>query len=281
MRLLTKSLGGLVALGTALALWVAPAGAANFPPPSGSKAAISLEAKAAAKVNSSPLLSYAEEGAAWVKIVRPAKSSSASGLRVEFGWYNSPHQGLYPAAEEAAMGMSDGKIAWWQDQLVPLSCATASKNSKHRPSATFCFDQSLLLEDNSHGFYYALGDALDHGCFAQAPSRYSPVQLGQPWWIVAGHYSNPTYLKGKKIVAVASTYPWPGTPVTAKEIDYISTSTDLVIASKVTVPKGPGVSSPLSVALTVGYGTSKVAAPKLNLCRAPSKLTPKVPKVTV
>ena len=213
---------------------------------SGSPAGIRLGRHLAAALAKVPVQTMVRRGYVWMA----SSEGRVSSFRWAFG--EGAFRGEQPAVEHVVLRTTGGRVVWWTDSLTPPTCTQGG----------ICASLPVEVLGDSHGLFYAFGNAARHTCFGRLNGA-TPFALGQVSWAPGGHFDAP--VKAGADVRLTSSYPWPvpgANPVpTATEIDTISRRTHLLLRQNVSVDTG----APFAWSATFAYPASR-AAPALKLC---------------
>ncbi len=199
-----------------------------------------------------PVESYEQVGFAYAL----AEQGPAPVFR--WRWGGGPVQGMVPVRERATVGLTEGRVSWWRDDLRPLPCVEAPLCGE--VSGAQVPVELLLL---ASGAFYAYGDQASHGCFGRLGGS-TPVALGGRTWALFGDFAAPRN-RGATML-LQSSFPWALTGGMAGESTAVSQRTHLPLRQQTTVtPAGPG--EPFSFSASFSYPT-RAPAPQAKLCRA-------------
>lgn len=219
--------------------------------PSGSAAGIAVARSVVKAYQSVSVESYVEHGF----IFMAATEGKQSSFKWEYGV--GPYLGLSPATEHAEVGLQNGRVKWWVDDLNPGTCSAAGP----------CARIPVELVADSKGLFYAFGDSASHTCYGHL-SGTAPVRVGQPVWYVSGSFEPPKKSGANELVT--STYPYsiPGAqPSMATEVDKVAAASGRLLATNVTITAQPGHQlAPFSFGSTFTYPTTAPQPPVVNLC---------------
>lgn len=257
MRNLTAALECAGGYGLALLLvlifsLLPTAHAGALPAASGDAQGVSLARAVSAAFARVPAVSYEQSGF--------ASMLSEDGARPVFSWRwgGGPVAGMVPVRERAVIGLHDGLVRWWQDQLSPLPCADAALCG----TITAAAQASAVIVVTSAGTFYAFGDARRHSCFGRLGGS-TPQRVGEATWSAFGAFQPPAAHGALELLK--SSYPWALTGGTADEIASLSRHTHLPVRQQTTVLPPSGGDAPFSFTASFGY-PSHASEPAVNLC---------------
>ncbi len=183
---------------------------------------------------------YTESGYFWIS----SGLGRFSYFSYEYATAKGP-AGFSRAKETATVGLKNGKVVWWRDQLTPVG------NSQ--------FPVEVVM--NHSGEFYAFVSGNHHTCFGKLHGPL-PSTFGGPGYVISGKVSAPQPSGNSLLLTYV--YPWTKKS-TASETDTVSKSTDLVSVARVHVHSGGNVSA-FTFTTKFTY-PSKLSAPKVNRCK--------------
>lgn len=166
---------------------------------------------------------------------------------LNFNWGQSKlAPGWVWATEHGVVGLNQGRVVWWRDDLTPPPCTRAG----------ICHQIPVEILSEQSGAYYAFGNAANHTCFGRLRGS-QPVVVGAQWNRVSGHFSAPSFRPGT--VKLTYTYGF-GRGKTALETDILSSRTHLRVSGRTAIKGSP----------TIRFSTSQPAQapriPTVNMC---------------
>ena len=165
--------------------------------------------------------------------------------------------GWSKATEHELLGLRNGRVAWWRDDLTPPPCNAAG----------ICTRIPVEVVGERSGMFFAFGSAGKHTCYGDLHGTI-PYPVGTQFDSVLGRFDAP--VRRGRTIRLTYTYPWFGLATqTATETDTSSARTLLLESARVKVARGPGNSRP---AFTYRFSDHTLAhaprAPSINLCHS-------------
>lgn len=172
-------------------------------------------------------------------------------------WGGGPVAGMVPAREQATVGLKDGLVTWWRDDLTPLPCAeTALCGEIDSPQVP------VELVVDSSGAFYAYGNRAHHGCYGRLGGS-TPLRPGDRTWTLFGEFDAPTAHGTTRLLK--SSFPWGLTGGLASEMASVSMRTHLPIREQTQIVPQAGGGAPFAFSARFGY-PARAAAPRVALC---------------
>jgi len=163
--------------------------------------------------------------------------------------------GWAKATEHELLGLRNGRVAWWREDLTPPPCTGAG----------ICTRIPVEIVGERSGTFYAFGSAGKHTCYGDLNGT-TPNVVGAHFDLVVGRFDAPVRRGGT--IRLTYAYPWFGLATqTATERDTISARTLLLESGRVKVARGPGSSRPAFTYRFTDHVPAKAPrAPSINLC---------------
>jgi hypothetical protein len=233
-----------------LAAGAAPAGAAGGDPDG-----ISLARAVRIALARVPAESYEQTGFAYML----SEQSPTPVFR--WRWGGGPVAGMTPAHELATVGLKEGRVSWWRDDLTPLPCIEALLCGE---VAAAQVPVELVVEPA--GAFYAYGSRSHHGCFGRLGGS-TPLRSGDRTWTLFGEFAAPAAHGTTELLK--SSFPWGITGGLASEMASVSMRTHLPVREQTTVVPSAAGGTSFGFTASFGYPT-RAKAPQVKLC-APSQ----------
>jgi hypothetical protein len=165
--------------------------------------------------------------------------------------------GWAKATEHGLLGLRNGRVVWWRDDLTPPPCTASG----------ICSQIPVEIVVERSGAFYAFGSAAKHTCYADLNGS-TPYRMGNPLDSAAGRFDAPVRRGGSVVLKYA--YPWSATAKqTATETDMVSARTRLAESVRVSVARGTGQNRPaFTFKASYGYPAHAPSAPRVNRCKA-------------
>jgi hypothetical protein len=198
-----------------------------------------------------PAESYEQTGFAYVL------SEQLPAPVFRWRWGGGPAAGMMPAREQATVGLKEGRVTWWRDDLTPLPCVEAVLCGEVAPAQV---PVELLVELS--GAFYTYGSRTSHGCYGRLGGS-TPLRVGDRTWTLWGEFDAPAEHGTTQLLK--SSFPWGLTGGSASETASVSIRTHLPIREQTQISPAAGGGAPFAFAASFGYPT-RARAPKVTLC---------------
>jgi hypothetical protein len=235
-----------LALGT-----VSAVPAAAVPTPTGDPGGVVLARTVSAAFTHVPAVAYEQSGFAWMLSERGADPV------FRWRWGGGPVAGMVPVREHAAVGLHNGLVSWWRDDLTPLPCAAPALCGTVAASAQV----PAVIVVVAAGTFYAYGGHRHHSCFGRLGGS-TPERLGEPTWSAFGEFQPPA--GHGQLELLKSSYPWNLTGGMATEAASLSLHTHLPVREQTTIAAAGAIGS-FSFSASYGY-PAHATAPAINMC---------------
>jgi len=232
-----------------LAAAVLAAGAAPARGAGGAPEGISLARAVRVALAQVPAESYEQTGFAYML------SEQAPETVFRWRWGGGPLAGMVPVLEQAAAGLSEGRVTWWRDELTPLPCGEAALCG-----SVTAAQLPVELVALASGNFYAYGTAARHSCFGRLGGSI-PLRIGDRIWTLLGEFSPPV-LQGTTQL-LKSTFPWGLTGGTASETATVSMRTHRPVRTQTTII--PQAGTPFSITARFRY-PGRIRPPAVTPC---------------
>lgn len=224
----------------------APAGAAGGDPDG-----ISLARAVRVALARVPAESYEQTGFAYVF----ARQSPTPVFR--WRWGGGPVGGMVPARELATVGLKEGRVTWWRDDLTPLPCVEAALCGEVAEAQV---PVELVVEPA--GAFYAYGSRAHHSCFGRLGGS-TPLRSGDRTWTLFGQFDAPAAHGTTQLLK--SSFPWGLTGGLASEMASVSMRSHLPVREQTTIVPPAGAGAPFGFTASFGYPV-RARAPQVRLC---------------
>ena len=231
------------------AMLVAPARA--LPTPTGDPGGVVLARTVSAAFTHVPAVAYEQSGFASMLSERGANPV------FRWRWGGGPVAGMVPVLEHAAVGLHNGLVSWWRDELTPLPCPVAALCGTVAAGAQV----PAVIVVVPAGTFYAYGGHRHHTCFGRLGGS-TPERLGEPTWSAFGEFQAPA--GHGQLELLKSSFPWNLTGGMATEAAALSLRTHLLVREQTTIAAA-GTAQSFSFTASYGY-PAHAQAPHVNVC---------------
>jgi hypothetical protein len=206
-----------------------------------------------------PAETYEQTGFAYIR------SEQLPAPVFRWRWGGGPVAGLVPAREQATVGLKEGRVTWWRDDLTPLPCAEAALCGE---VTSVQVPVELLVVPA--GAFYSYGSRTSHGCYGRLAGS-TPLRIGDRTWTLFGEFDLPAAHGTTQLLK--SRFPWGLTAGSASETASVSMHTHLPIREQTQISPAPGGGAPFAFAASFGY-PARARAPKVTLCGSGQSTAP-------
>jgi hypothetical protein len=237
--------------GLAIAVLVAGAGSADAA--GGDPGGISLARAVRIALARVPAEAYEQTGFVYVV------SQQVPAPVFRWRWGGGPMAGMVPAREQATVGLKNGRVTWWRDDLTPLPCVEAALCGELGSAQV---PVELVVEPS--GAFYAYGNRAHHGCYGRLGGS-TPLRPGDRTWTLFGEFEAPSAHGTTRLLK--SSFPWGLTGGLASEMASVSMRTHLPVREQTQIVPSGGGGAAFAFSASFGY-PERVVAPRVTLCSA-------------